>query len=101
MVQGVKAQASWDEVYTMTNTTSADWTQLNAGSTTGQTIGAAGTTTYCYADANLTFTDATSIKAGQAYLIKWDGGSNLGPSDLVFTGVNLAKDLCDDEITAD
>lgn len=49
----------------------------------------------------LTFADATSIKAGQAYLIKWDGGSNLGPSDLVFTGVNLAKDLCDDEITAD
>lgn len=49
----------------------------------------------------LTFADATSIKAGQAYLIKWDGGSDLGPSDLVFTGVNLAKDLCDDEITAD
>ena len=49
----------------------------------------------------LTFADATTIKAGQAYLIKWDSGSNLGPSDLVFTGVTLAKDLCDDEITAD
>ncbi|MBR2245003.1 MAG: hypothetical protein IJ888_09805 [Prevotella sp.] len=49
----------------------------------------------------LTFADATSIKAGQAYLIKWGSGSNLGPSDLVFTGVTLAKDLCDDEITAD
>ena len=49
----------------------------------------------------LTFADATNIKAGQAYLIKWGSGSNLGPSDLVFTGVTLAKDLCDDEITAD
>ena len=50
----------------------------------------------------LTFTDATSIKAGQAYLIKWeDSGTILGPSDLVFTGVTLAKDLCDDEISTD
>ena len=49
----------------------------------------------------LTFADATGIKAGQAYLIKWDGGSNLGPSDLVFTGVTLTKDLRDDEITVD
>ena len=30
MVQGAWAQASWDEVYTMTNTTSANWTKLNA-----------------------------------------------------------------------
>ena len=49
----------------------------------------------------LTFADATSIKAGHAYLIKWDSGSNLGPSDLVFTGVTLTKDLRDDEITVD
>ncbi len=50
----------------------------------------------------LTFADATSIKAGQAYLIKWeDSGTILGPSDLVFTGVTLAKDLCDDEISTD
>ena len=50
----------------------------------------------------LTFADATDIKAGQAYLIKWeDSGTILGPSDLVFTGVTLAKDLRDDEITTD
>ncbi len=50
----------------------------------------------------LTFADATNIKAGHAYLIKWaDSGTELGPSDLVFTGVTLAKDLRDDEITVD
>jgi len=49
----------------------------------------------------LTFADATSIEAGKPYLIKWGNGSNLGPSDLVFTGVTLAKDLRDDEITVD
>ena len=49
----------------------------------------------------LTFKDATSIKAGQAYLIKWDSGSDLGPSDLVFTGVTLINYLCDDEISTD
>jgi hypothetical protein len=30
MVQGAWAQASWDEVYAMSNTTSANWTKLNA-----------------------------------------------------------------------
>ena len=62
--QGAKAQANWDAVYAMTNTTSADWTQLNAGSTTGQTIGAAGTTTYYYADTNLTFSNSTVSGSG-------------------------------------
>ena len=28
MVQGAWAQASWDEVYAMTNTTEANWTAL-------------------------------------------------------------------------
>ena len=41
--QGAWAQASWDEVYAMTNTTSANWTKLNAGSSTGKTLGTAGT----------------------------------------------------------
>jgi hypothetical protein len=35
----------------------------------------------------LTFTDATSIKAGKPYLIKWASGSNL--TNPVFTGVTL------------
>ena len=51
----------------------------------------------------LTFTDATSIKAGQAYLIKWTdtGDSHFNLTDVLFTGVNLANYLCDDEISAD
>ena len=49
----------------------------------------------------LTFTNATFIEAGRAYLIKWNIGSNLGPSDLVFTGVTLTKDLYEDEISTD
>ena len=68
IVQGAWAQASWDEVYAMTNTTAANWTQLNAGSTTGQTIGAASTTTYYYADANLTFTNTTAGGSGLTIL---------------------------------
>ncbi len=49
----------------------------------------------------LTFADATSIKAGQAYLIKWDSGTNLSPSDLTFTGVTLNQTLRTDDITTD
>ena len=56
IVQGAWAQASWEEVYAMTNTTSANWTALPEGTTAGATIGMAGTTTYYYADANLSFT---------------------------------------------
>ena len=64
MVQGAWAQASWDEVYAMTNTTSANWTALTEGSTTGKTIGTAGTTTYYYADASLTFSNSTAGGSG-------------------------------------
>ncbi len=49
----------------------------------------------------LTFADAASIKAGQAYLVKWDSGADLGPSDLIFSGVTLANYLSDDEISVD
>ena len=49
----------------------------------------------------LTFADAASIKAGQAYLVKWDSGTDLGPSDLIFSGVTLANYLSDDEISVD
>ena len=38
MVQGAWAQASWDEVYAITNTTSANWTALPEGTTAGATI---------------------------------------------------------------
>ena len=53
IVQGAWAQASWEEVYAMTNTTSANWTKLNAGSSTGKTLGTAGTTTYYYASKHM------------------------------------------------
>ena len=68
MVQGAWAQASWDEVYAMTNTTSANWTKLNAGSSTGKTLGTAGTTTYYYADASLTFSNSTAGGSGLTIL---------------------------------
>ena len=68
MVQGAWAQASWDEVYAMTNTTSANWTALPEGTTAGATIGTAGTTTYYYADASLTFTNSTAGGSGLTIL---------------------------------
>ena len=64
MVQTSWAQASWEEVYAMTNTTSANWTALTEDSTTGKALGTAGTTTYYYADANLTFTNSTAGGSG-------------------------------------
>jgi hypothetical protein len=68
VVQTSWAQASWDEVCAMTNTTTADWTQLNVGSVSGGTLGAAGTTTYYYADANLTFSNSTAGGSGLTIL---------------------------------
>ena len=64
IVQGAWAQASLDEVYAMTNTTAANWTQLSAGSTTGKTLGTANATTYYYADANLSFTNSMAGGSG-------------------------------------
>ena len=58
------AQSNWDEVYAMTYTTAEKWTQLNAGSTTGKTLGAANTTTYYYANSNLSFTNSTAGGSG-------------------------------------
>ena len=68
IAQGAWAQANWDEVYAMTGTTTADWTQLNAGSSTGRAIGTAGTTTYYYAGANLTFSNSTAGGSGLTIL---------------------------------
>ena len=59
VVQGAWADGGWELVYRQTNTTSATWTALNAGSSTGYTIGTAGTTTYYYATGNLSFTNST------------------------------------------
>ena len=38
VLQRAWAQANWDAVYKMTQTTSANWTALNSGSTTGNTL---------------------------------------------------------------
>ena len=80
VVQGAWAQSSWDEVYAITQTNSANWTQLTTqtnsanwtqlteGSTTGKTLGTAGSTTYYYADTNLTFSNSTVSGSGLTIL---------------------------------
>ena len=68
VVQGAWAQSSWDEVYAITQTNSANWTQLTEGSTTGKTLGTAGSTTYYYADTNLTFSNSTAGGSGLTIL---------------------------------
>ena len=57
MVQGARAD-DWATVYTLTQTTSANWTALNASSATGQTLGNAGTATYYYITDDLNFTNS-------------------------------------------
>ena len=64
IVQGTWAQASWEEVYSLTGTSAANWTALDAGSSTGKTIGTAGTTTYYYAASNLSFTNSNAGGSG-------------------------------------
>jgi len=59
IVQGAWAQASWEEVYAMTNTTSANWTTLPEGTTAGATIGMAGATTYYYASKHIYYGNST------------------------------------------
>jgi len=59
MAPGARAQANWDAVYAMTQTTAGNWTALEA-STTGRTLGSAGNTTYWYANSNLSFTNSNA-----------------------------------------
>lgn len=59
--QGAWAQANWEAVYAMTNTTSANWTPINEGALHGYTLGSTDSTTYYYANSNLNF---YSIDAG-------------------------------------
>ena len=62
-VQGAWAQDEWSTVYTQTQTTSANWTALEA-STTGRMLGSAGNTTYYYATGNLNFTNSNAGGSG-------------------------------------
>ena len=66
--QGAWAQANWDEVYALTQTTSSNWTAINSGSTTGHTLGSTGNTTYYYANSNLSFTNSTAGGSGLTIL---------------------------------
>ena len=75
----------------------------------GATLKELSDATFADGTLTLTFAEATSIQAGQAYLIKWDkaDGYDSASEDTrdiktpVFPGVTLAKDLRDDEISTD
>ena len=67
VVQGAWAQDEWDAVYTMTQTTSSNWTALEASST-GRTLGSADAVTYYYVTSNLSFTNATAGGSGLTIL---------------------------------
>ena len=68
IVQGTWAQDEWATVYKQTQTTAANWTALDAGSTTGKTLGSANAVTYYYATGNLSFTNATAGGSGLTIL---------------------------------
>ena len=64
VVQGAWADAAWKAVYVLTKTTSADWNALNAGSTTGQTLGEEGSTMYYYIPDDTDNLNFTNYNAG-------------------------------------
>ena len=68
IVQGTWAQDEWATVYKQTQTTETNWTALDAGSTTGKTLGSANATTYYYATGNLSFTNTTAGGSGLTIL---------------------------------
>ena len=85
--QGTWAQANWEEVYTLTQTTSSNWTALSTGSTDGKVLGQSGTTTYYYVTGNLNFTNNRTDNDG-------NGNSGLKIQGTVYlyipTGVTLS-----------
>lgn len=55
----------WAGVYSLTQTTSANWTALNSGTTNGYVLGASGKTTYYYVNyGNLSFTNNQKDNGG-------------------------------------
>ena len=64
VTQGTWAQDEWATVYKQTQTTEANWTALDAGSTTGQALGSANATTYYYATGDLSFTNTAAGGSG-------------------------------------
>ena len=65
---GALAQANWDQVYALTQTTAGNWTAINSGSTTGYTLGSAGDTTYYYPTGNFDFTNSNAGGSGLTIL---------------------------------
>ena len=84
---GAWAQANWEEVYALTQTTSSNWTALSTGSTDGKVLGQSGTTTYYYVTGNLNFTNNRTDNDG-------NGNSGLKIQGTVYlyipTGVTLS-----------
>ena len=60
----IQPENEWDAVCWQTQTTQADWTLLDAASTTGKTLGAAGTTTYYRIAQNLNFSNTNAGGSG-------------------------------------
>ena len=100
--QGAWAQNEWDEVYALTQTTSANWTPLNAGSATGQTLGSAGATSYYYITGDLNFANSNAGGSGltiqgTVYLYVPDGvtltctGANANGATGAGAGIELAS----------
>ena len=54
----------WGMICVQTKSTRADWTHLSDGSTTGKTLGAAGTTTYYYTAVDRTFSNSNAGGSG-------------------------------------
>ena len=86
VVQGAWAQSSWDEVYAITQTNSANWTPINSGSTDGYVLGTSGTTTYYYINENLSFTNNRTDNDG-------NGNSGLKIQGTVYLYIPSGKTL--------
>ena len=85
VVQGAWAD-EWANVYSLTQTTSANWTPLNWGSTDGYVLGTPGTTTYYYANGNLNFTNNRTDNGGK-------GNSGLKIQGTVFLFIPSGRTL--------
>ena len=60
----IQPENEWDAVCWQTHTAQADWTLLGEGSTSGHTLGTAGTTTYYYITDNLNFSNTNAGGSG-------------------------------------
>ena len=79
-----RGHGPWAGVYSLTQTTSANWTALNSGTTNGYVLGASGKTTYYYVNyGNLSFTNNQKDNGGNG----GGGGGFGGFGGGEFTGI--------------